>query len=69
MYKASSLRAAAQEISEYRLDLVGVQEIKWDEDANEPAGEYTFFYEKRNENYDLGTGFFIHKITYKHLKG
>jgi hypothetical protein len=29
--------------------------------ATEPAGEYTFFYEKGNENYEWGTGFFVHK--------
>jgi hypothetical protein len=34
----------AKEISEYKLDLVGVQEVRWDRGSTEPAGEYTFFY-------------------------
>jgi hypothetical protein len=29
MYGAGSLRAVVEEISEYKLDLVGVQEVKW----------------------------------------
>jgi hypothetical protein len=33
----------AKEISEYKLDLVGVQEVTWDGGGTEPAGEYTFF--------------------------
>jgi hypothetical protein len=43
MYRAGSVRAVAEEISKYRLDLVGVQ-VTWDEGGTEPAGEYTFFY-------------------------
>jgi hypothetical protein len=52
-----------KEISKYKLDLVGVQEIRWDRGGTEPAGQYTctLFYVKWNESYELGTGFFVHK--------
>jgi hypothetical protein len=43
------------------LDLVGVQEVRWEDGGTEPAGEYTFFYGKENENQGLGTGFFVHR--------
>jgi hypothetical protein len=33
----------ASEISKYKLDLVGIQEVIWDTGGTEPAGEYTFF--------------------------
>jgi hypothetical protein len=45
----------------YKLDLVGVQEVRWEGNAIQPNGEYTFFYAKANENHELGTGFFVHK--------
>jgi exonuclease III len=61
MYRAGSLRAVEEEISKYKLDLVRVQEVRWDGGVTERAKEYTFFYGKGNENYELSTDFFVHK--------
>jgi hypothetical protein len=50
---------------------VGVQEVRWDRDGTEPAGKFTFFYGKGNENNELGIGFFVHKrnMAYIILRG
>jgi hypothetical protein len=51
----------ARELAGYKLDLVGVQEVRWDKGGTVRAGDYTFFYWKRNESHELGTGFFGHQ--------
>jgi hypothetical protein len=43
LYRAGSLMTVAKEISEYKLDLVGVQEVRWDRGGIDPAGKYIFF--------------------------
>jgi exonuclease III len=30
LYRAGSLKAAARELATYKLDVVGVQEVRWD---------------------------------------
>jgi hypothetical protein len=30
MYSAGSIRAVVEDISKYKLDLMGVQEVRWD---------------------------------------
>jgi hypothetical protein len=56
MYRAGSIRAVGEESSKYKLDLVGVQDVRWDRGGTQPAGEHTFFYGKGNESYELSAG-------------
>jgi hypothetical protein len=45
LYRAGSLRAVVEEFSKYKLDLVGLQEVRWYRGGTKPACEYsTFFY-------------------------
>jgi exonuclease III len=63
LYRASSLKTVSRELAKYKLDLVGVQEVRWESGGTEPAGGggYIFFYGKGNENREFGTGSFVHK--------
>jgi hypothetical protein len=61
LHRAGSLMTVARELAGYKLDLVGVQEVRWEGGGTEPAGEYTLFYGEGNENHELGTRFFVHK--------
>jgi hypothetical protein len=53
--------SSSRGISGYKLDLVGVQEVRWDRRDTVRAGDYNFFYGKVNENHQLRTGFFYTK--------
>jgi hypothetical protein len=44
----------------YNLDLVDVQEVRWDKGTMVRPRDYNIVYGKENENRQLGTGFFVH---------
>jgi hypothetical protein len=68
LYRAGSLITVSRELARYELDLVGVQEIRWEGSGTEPAGEYTCFYGKRSENHGLGTGSLCIRESYQQLR-
>jgi hypothetical protein len=60
LYRAGSLTSAARELARYKLDLVGVQEVRWGNGGTVRAGDYNYSYGKGNENHKLETGYFVH---------
>jgi hypothetical protein len=45
-YRAGSLKTVARELGKYKLDLVGVQEVRWEKGGTERAEDYIFLYRK-----------------------
>jgi exonuclease III len=43
LYRAGPLMTVSRDLARYKLDLVGVQEVRWEGGGTEPAGEHTFF--------------------------
>ena len=44
LHRICSLIAAARELGRYKLDLVGVQEVRWDSGGRVRAEDYIFFF-------------------------
>jgi len=47
LYRSGSLTTLARELARYKLDLIGVKEVRWDKGGTVRAGDYIFFLWKR----------------------
>jgi hypothetical protein len=68
LYKSGSLTTVARELARYKLNLVSVQEVRWDKQGTVRAGDYIFIYGKGNSNLQLGTGLFLYHRTVSAVK-
>jgi hypothetical protein len=60
LYRAGSPTTAVRDFARYKLDLLGVQDVRCDKEGTVRAGDYICFYGKTKENNQMGKGFFVH---------
>jgi exonuclease III len=46
LYRIGAIKSVVGELEKYKLDLVGVQEVRWEGEGYQTADNYTFLYGK-----------------------
>jgi hypothetical protein len=62
VYRSGSLKTVSGELAKYKLDLVGVLNVRCEKDGTETAGDYSLLYRNGNADHHLGIGFFMEQL-------
>jgi hypothetical protein len=65
LYRSVSLKTVSRELVKYKLDLVGVREVRRDKGGTEVADYCTFFYGNGNDGHYLENCLFVHSVQQK----
>jgi len=57
---AAAAAAAAKELAGYKLDLVGVEEVRWGEGDTVRAGDFFFLWKRKRKSIGNRFYFFVH---------
>jgi exonuclease III len=53
LHRTGSLKTVARELGKYKLDLLGVQEVRWEKGGTERAEHCKFFYGQMNGDHQF----------------
>jgi len=68
LYMSGLFTIVARELARYKLDLVGVEEVRWEKGVTVREGNYIFFSIEKEKYHQLGTGFFVHHRIVSSIK-
>jgi hypothetical protein len=68
LYRTGSLTTAVTELTMYKQDLMGVQEVSWNKRGTVTGRGNILFHVKANENYWFGTGYLYTTEYYQQLR-
>jgi hypothetical protein len=60
LQRSGSLTAASRELARYKLDLVGVHEVRWETEGAVRAGRYIFLWKMKRKSSIGERIFFVH---------